>query len=66
MRKNGSPYTLVMDGMLRGFYKTEKEARASAITIQTNYNKSATKKRKLPLKIVYEQKGEPTRTIHEE
>lgn len=67
MHKNKKPYTLIIAGKLIGFYRTQSEALQAAEKININRVRSS----ELPavpdhIKIVYEQTGEPSRTVHEE
>ena len=66
MKKSSKPYTLTMSGRLVGFYKTLQEAKETAKTINMNRLKSGGPECIDTIKITYEQRNEPSRTVYEE
>lgn len=65
MRKTTKPYTLIIGGQLNGFFKNFEGAMMQAKIYNENRFKSSGLTA-APFKIVYEQTGESTRTLHEE
>ena len=66
MRKILKPYILLMGGNQFGFYKTLSDAVEAARVINTNKLRSGGPDYVLPVKVVYEQVGQPIKTVHEE
>ena len=67
MKKSLRPYGAIASGKILGYKKTHNEALEIARTYRTNFCKSSEEENPyVPIKIIYDQIGEPQRTVHEE